>query len=142
MATSIAHSEPVKHPNQVSATSRGAGATSQVDRIGSNRCLKMGMQTNRETVIRLLREVMSKTDTSQKALAINAERPESDISSALSLGGQRNFALEWLCDQDNQFIATFCDELLLARGITVESRRQLLAARIGELTAALVELAS
>lgn len=127
-----------RQPQTPAQTLRGDSLPSV---IGANAALKMTARTDRATVIQLIRLVMGKTGLSQKAMAANAAVPESVLSDALNPNGARNFAAEWLFDQESDFVLALFDEVMVARGLTRESRQQLLAQHIGQLVQKVIELA-
>jgi len=108
-------------------------------RAGSSN-LRMDVNSEaRLALIGVLRQVMSETGTSQKALAATANVSEQILSDALAPHGTRHFAAAWILAQDNAFIAAYNRKVELVRGLTVESRREVRVNRITELMRLLLE---
>ncbi|MCR4331554.1 MAG: hypothetical protein NUV34_02435 [Sulfuricaulis sp.] len=103
-----------------------------------NRALRMGSQTDRASTVGLIRAAMAETGTSQKQLAINAEQSEAVISDALNPHGTRHFAAEWLFDQEDAFLLAVVEKLMLVRGLTPQSKREVAAERISQLVKLLI----
>ncbi len=141
MSATVASASALTHGKTLRSGSQSAQAALAGLRAG-DRCARMSAKTDRATVVSLLRAVLTDTGTSQKVLAVNAEVPESVISDALNPQGQRHFALEWLCDQDDAVVLAFVQELMRARGLTPASKREVVAERIGELVRLLIQEAA
>jgi len=98
-------------------------------------------KADRSVVSDLVRAVMARVGLSQKAMAQNAAIGESVLSEALAPHGTRHLAMEWLLAQDDEFLLELLAEITTWRGLTVESRRDVKAARIAELVRLIVECA-
>jgi hypothetical protein len=104
-------------------------------RIDANRSVNPTKIDSRE----LVRGLMADLQLSQKALAIQAECPASDLSNALQ--GKQRLEVDWLLNQEPIFVAMLLERVERAKGFTERSERELKAARIAELVRLLVEVA-
>ena len=68
---------------------------------------RMGRQAVVDVIVRLHR--------SQKAFAVDAHCPESDLSNALR--DRQRFDLDWVVNQDDEFLAAWIDAVEAARGL-------------------------
>ena len=69
----------------------------------------------------LVQAVASRLGRTLKAIAIDARCQPSVLSE--SLAGTRNFALDWLLRQDDEFLTAFIEELATERRLTVQFKR-------------------
>ncbi len=83
---------------------------------------------------------MSRTGRTQKEMAHAAGQKESALSDALN-GNGRNLEVDWLLSQGADYVAEFIADVQIRMGLTVESKRDLKAARISELIRLLLEVA-
>lgn len=79
----------------------------------------------------LLKQAMSETGLSQKAMAINAGQTESVISEALA--GRRHFDVEWWWAQPDTFLLKFFELVMDARELTPANISAVRRRRIVEL---------
>lgn len=91
MSRSLAKAESLTHANSLSAKLDGIRAGSSMARMAAN------PQESRDIV----RELMRERGLTQKAMAIQAGCPESDLSNALS--GKQRLDFDWLMAQDALF---------------------------------------
>jgi hypothetical protein len=69
----------------------------------------------------LVQTVRRDLGRSQKQMAIDAGCPESDLSNALS--GKQRFDMQWLLNQDDEFLIKWWREVEIARGLTPRAKR-------------------
>jgi hypothetical protein len=89
----------------------------------------------------LVRDVMARVGLSQKAMAQNAAISESILSDALAPHGTRHLAMEWLLDQDDDFLIVLLEQITVLRQLTDQAKRDVKAARVSELVRLILEVA-
>lgn len=98
-------------------------------------------KSDRTQVSTLVRDAMARSGLSQKAMAQNAGITESVLSEALAPHGTRHLAVEWLLDQDDEFLLVLLERITVLRNLTQESQRAQKAARVSELLRLILEVA-
>ena len=96
------------------------------------------MTANPSVTRTAIRVAMQVTGISQKAMALTAGIPESVLSDALN-GRGRHLETDWILAQSEAFINAFWKSIEAQLGLTSESKREVRAARIGELVRLLME---
>jgi sulfur transfer complex TusBCD TusB component (DsrH family) len=118
----------------------GLRRDSQAVRSGSHGPRSL-TKSDRVAVSTLVRDVMARVGLTQKAMAQNAAITESMLSEALAPHGTRHLAMEWLLDQDDDFLIVLLEQITVLRGLTDQARRDVKAARVSELVRLILECA-
>lgn len=124
MASSLATPTARTHANSVSASAGtlserldGISAKSARARITTNTA---AVTEEKRTGRQLVRDVMALLRRSQKAFALEAACPESDLSNALQ--DKQRFDIDWLLDQDNEFLLAWIEAVESSRQLTRRAR--------------------
>jgi hypothetical protein len=98
------------------------------------------MGTNRADIREIVLEVLAETRESQKAIALNAGCPQSDLSNALA--GKQRLDAQWLLDQDAVFVERVLTKVRSRLGLVTDNdARGVKIARISELLRLILEVA-
>jgi hypothetical protein len=98
------------------------------------------MGANPVDIREIVSELLAETNTSQKALALAANCPQSDLSNALT--GKQRLDAQWLIDQDDVFVDRLLNKIRARKGLVTESDvRASKIARITEVIRLLLEVA-
>ena len=124
----------------VRTTAKGLHGTSQSVRSSSQGPRRL-TKSDRVAVSTLVRDVMARVGLSQKAMAQNAAITESMLPEALAPHGTRHLAMEWLLDQDDDFLIVLLEQITVLRGLTDQAKRDVKAARVSELVRLILECA-
>lgn len=134
MAPSMAAAAERTHANSRSAELDQIRAGSSMARIATNQAATDDIDTRG-----IVLDLMGELHLTQKAMAIQAGCPASDLSNALA--GKQRLEMDWVLNQEPIFVAMFLERVERAMGFTERSTRELKAARISELVRLLLEVA-
>lgn len=105
-------------------------------RIDTN-CVQFSEETHRlRTVCELVLTLIARPGRTQKAFAIAAGCAESDLSNALR--GKQRFEMQWVFNQDDQFVHEFITEWRADRGLDLDRVDAIEAEEIGNVVQLLV----
>lgn len=88
---------------------------------------------DQKEILSVIRRAMAECTLSQKAMALNAGCPESELSEALNGRDNRRFDAQWLWRQDDTFLLRFLELVMEVRELTPADARRVHIQRIKEL---------